>query len=411
MKNLIVDRRFVVIMLIVFVQSTGATMLVPILPLYAQNDFSMSPRLITILIATFFAGQSIATPFLGRWSDRYGRIPILLISQIGTVLSYVVMAMTNIAWVLFAARAVDGLTGGNYVVAKAYLTDIAPTEKRTEMFGYLASAGGVGFIVGPAIGGVLAHFLGLRVTYFVAASTAAIVVLLTWLNLDETISPTTSTEIKEKSKNEGAYRLVLSNQLLIWSLFIAVMYNLGSVMLQSTFALFGEAELFIGEFAQYASIGIGLLVTVIGLVMVLTQVILLGRLLEKIKHTHIVMLGAMFSAIGMVTLALFQSIPTAIFACIIYGAGYAVMDPVIQSLITFITPEESRGTALGLYSSASTTAYVFANIVSGTLFTLSTTLPLWVGGVVVMLVLIPGWMLHRQYHHIEVSNQLVITHE
>ncbi|MCL1597601.1 MAG: MFS transporter, partial [Actinomycetia bacterium] len=144
------DKRLVTILLIVFVQMVGAGMILPILPIYAQKQFGLSPIAITLLVSSFFAAQFIAGPFLGRLSDRVGRVPVLVFSQIGTVVAFAAFGLAWAPWVLFAARVFDGLTGGNIVVAQAYITDVTPRENRAQALGLIAAMFGLGFMIGPA---------------------------------------------------------------------------------------------------------------------------------------------------------------------------------------------------------------------------------------------------------------------
>jgi DHA1 family tetracycline resistance protein-like MFS transporter len=183
LKN--IDRRLATILLIVLVQMLGAAMILPILPLYAQREYGLTPQVITLLGTSFFAAQFIAGPYLGRLSDKYGRIPVLIISQIGTAISFLMLALAPGAGFLFLARVIDGITGGNIIVAQAYITDITPREKRTEALGYIFAVFGLGFILGPALGGVLSAAFGPRVPYLFAAGAAVVVVLLTWITLEE----------------------------------------------------------------------------------------------------------------------------------------------------------------------------------------------------------------------------------
>jgi MFS transporter, DHA1 family, tetracycline resistance protein len=125
------DRRLITILSIVFVQIAGASLILPILPLYAERQFALSPTSVALLVSSFFIAQLFAGPLLGQLSDRYGRVPLLIISQLGSAVSFFLMAAAGAAWLLFVARVVDGITGGNIIVAQAYVTDITPTEKRT----------------------------------------------------------------------------------------------------------------------------------------------------------------------------------------------------------------------------------------------------------------------------------------
>ncbi|MCL1593237.1 MAG: MFS transporter [Actinomycetia bacterium] len=138
-------------------------MILPILPIYAQSEFGLSPLGISLLVAAFYAAQFIGGPVLGRWSDRIGRVPVLIVSQIGTAIAFLVFGLATSAWMLFAARVFDGVTGGNIVVAQAYITDVMPREKRAQALGLIAAMFGLGFMVGPAVGGILVVAGGPRV--------------------------------------------------------------------------------------------------------------------------------------------------------------------------------------------------------------------------------------------------------
>jgi len=157
------DRRLTTILMIVFVQMVGASLILPILPLYAQDEFGLSPQAITLLAASFFAAQFLAGPYLGRLSDRVGRVPVLLVSQIGTVVAFISLGLAPAAWVLYAARILDGITGGNIIVAQAYVTDVTPPEKRSEALGMILAAFGISFFVGPALGGLALRLFGPRI--------------------------------------------------------------------------------------------------------------------------------------------------------------------------------------------------------------------------------------------------------
>jgi len=216
-----VDRRLLTILLIVFVNILGASLILPILPLYAQRQFQMSPQTIALLVSSFFAAQFIAGPYLGQLSDRYGRIPVLILSQIGTVISFVMLAFApNTGW-LFAARILDGITGGNIIVAQAYVTDVTPRQKRTESLGYIYAVFGLGFMFGPALGGVLAAAYGIRTPFLLAALAATGVVVMTWRLLDETLKPEQRMAARQRRGGSMSPAAVLGNGPLLAILGIA----------------------------------------------------------------------------------------------------------------------------------------------------------------------------------------------
>src|SRR5213083_1428786 len=145
------SRPLIVIFLTVFVNLVGFGIIIPLLPFYAQT-FGASPLVIGFLFASFSLSQLLATPALGVLSDRWGRRPVLIFSLLGTVVSFAMLAVAHSLLMLFAARIVDGLSGGNITTARAYIADITAEENRAKSFGLLGAAFGLGFIVGPALG-------------------------------------------------------------------------------------------------------------------------------------------------------------------------------------------------------------------------------------------------------------------
>src|SRR5690606_1624589 len=198
----------------------GAAMVLPILPLFAQREFEMSTSVITLLITAFFAAQFLAGPWMGRLSDRHGRLPVLILSQVGTAFSFALLALSpNVFW-LFVARILDGITGGNIIVAQAYITDITPKKERTAALGYIFAVFGLGFIFGPGLGGLLSAALGPRMPFMIAAAAAMVAAIITWRVLDETVTDgqraATSTQ-----RRSLALSTVMQNSTLLIVLLIA----------------------------------------------------------------------------------------------------------------------------------------------------------------------------------------------
>src|SRR6185295_17248006 len=151
------SRPLVIIFLTVLVNLIGFGIIIPLLPFYAQT-FGASPVTIGLLFAIFSLCQLIAAPALGDLSDRYGRRPVLIFSLLGTVVSFVMLALAHTLTLLFLARIVDGLSGGNISTARAYVADVTEPKDRARAYGFLGAAFGLGFIFGPALGGVLAKY-------------------------------------------------------------------------------------------------------------------------------------------------------------------------------------------------------------------------------------------------------------
>ena len=379
MKTGSIDRRLLTILLVVFVQMLGASLILPILPLYAQREFQMSAEMITLLTSAFFAAQFLAGPYIGRLSDHYGRIPVLIISQIGTVISFVMLAFApNFGW-LFFARILDGITGGNIIVAQAYITDITPREKRTESLGYIYAVFGLGFIFGPALGGVLAAAYGPTVPFLVAAVAAAAVVLLTWYALDETLSA----EERRRARARRAGSLTVGSALrhlpLMTILLIAFFGQFALGLLQATFALYGEAVLFLGESREVTDIGIGLLLTVVGASQLFTQTFLLRRLAQRYSEGQLVVAGSLLRVIGMMIYALVTTPWFAAFGSLFFAVGFGIAGPPLQSLSTSLVDEQDRGGVLGMFQSSVNLSTIISTAIAGVLFIQGPTVPYWVG--------------------------------
>ena len=386
-----IDKRLLTILLIVFVQMLGAAMALPILLLYAQRQFHIRPEINALLLSSFFAAQFLAGPTIGRLSDKYGRIPVLIVSQIGTVISFIMIGAAPNITVLFAARILDGITGGNIIVAQAYITDITPPQKRTESLGYIFAAFGLGFVFGPALGGLLSAAFGPRIPFFMAAVAATVTVILTWRTLTESL--TTEQRLKNRAvrSNSLSPTQVLRNAPLLAILLIAFIGQFALGLLQATFALYGDAVLFAEYSDRIVDIGIGILLATVGLSQFLTQTVLLRRILPRFGEVNLVILGGLVRAVGMfffaVATAPWMGLPGSLF----FAMGMGLMMPPLQSLSTRTVSDEVRGGVLGLYQSIVSLATIFSTALGGVIFAQNPRYPYWTGMGITLFALIPAY--------------------
>ncbi|MDM8527636.1 MFS transporter [Anaerolineales bacterium HSG24] len=391
-----IDRRLITILLIVFVQIVGMGLILPILPLYTQRQFNMSPEAISLLIASFFIAQFIAGPFLGRLSDKYGRLPILIISQIGTAISFAMLGLAESVTMLFIARIFDGITGGNIIVAQAYVTDITPSDRRAKSLGLIFAAFGVGFSIGPAMGGILSAMFGPKIPFFLAALVALSTVFLTWFTLDETLSPE-QREINRTFKKAGLTpSQVMKNSMLVLVLLIAFSGQLLMGMIQSTFALYGEAVLFVEYSPEMVNLGVGLLLAVLGLSQLFVQMLLLQPMLDRFGEAKLVIIGILIRSVGLFIFAIATMIWVGTLAAILFPIGIGLMMPPLQSLATHSVADELRGGVLGIYQSTLSLAIIFGTSLGGVIFAFGPTLPFWVGGGLGILITFPAIMLWQK---------------
>ena len=384
------DRRLLTILLIVFVQMIGTSMVNPILPLYAQSEFSLSPEVITLLLTAFFAAQFVAGPFIGRLSDRRGRLPVLLLSQIGTVIAFLMIGFAQSAALLFAARVLDGVTGGNIIVAQAYVTDIMPEGKRTQALGYVMAAFGMGFIVGPGIGGLLASQFGPHIPFLFAAGAALATVILTWFALEETLSKSDQARNRDSKSARMNPALLARNVPLLAVMGVSFVSRFGFGLLIGTFALFSEKTLFAGYDFAAVSLGVGLLLMVVGLGQFVTQIVLLPAALKRYSDPLIVLLGAGSRAAAMFLLAIATEPVLGAASMVFFAIGSGLMLPPLQSLLTKTVAVELRGAVLGLYHSVMSLGVILSTAVSGALFALDPTVPNWLGGMLYCAALLPA---------------------
>jgi DHA1 family tetracycline resistance protein-like MFS transporter len=384
------DKRLVTILSIVFVQMVGAAMILPILPLFAERTFSMSPSLVTLLVSSYFAAQFFAGPYLGQLSDRYGRLPILIISQIGSAISFFMMAAAGAAWLLFAARVVDGITGGNIIVAQAYITDVTPREKRTEALGYIMAVFGIGFIIGPAFGGVLSAWFGPRVPFVIAALAALATAVMTWQFLDETVTEETKQASRPGRRITLSPADVAGNLPLVLILLGAFIGQFGLGMLQSTFALFGAQVIFSGASDSTTNLGIGMLLAVVGVGQFFTQTWLISRAKKRYGDAMLVIIGTSIRTIGFALFAISTTVWPAGVAGILFAIGMGLMMPPLQSLATRTVDDHTRGAVLGVYQSSVSLATIISTAIAGVIFTIRPNAPYWIGAGLSLLVILPG---------------------
>src|SRR5919205_963297 len=186
-----------VIFVTVFIDLVGFGIVIPVLPFYVEGtQFDASPRVVGLLFASYSVMQLVFTPILGRLSDRYGRRPVLFFSLLGTSLGFFILGFATTLWMLFAGRIIDGVTGGNISTAQAYIADVTTEENRARGMGLIGAAFGLGFIFGPALGGILskwdldigsAHIPGIAVPFVFAGLLSLANATLLYFVLPETV--------------------------------------------------------------------------------------------------------------------------------------------------------------------------------------------------------------------------------
>jgi len=359
---------------VVFVDLLGFSLILPLLPFYAEK-YGATPTIVGLLVASYAFAQLIGAPLLGRLSDRYGRRPILLVSIAGTILGFLLLGFADpigkliggtsvaVVGVLFFSRLLDGLTGGSLTVAQAYITDVTDAKNRAKALGMIGAAFGLGFIIGPVIGGVLSQW-GYAVPAFVAAALATANWIAVFFLLPESLTDEMRLAIANRPRaafNAAALWAALNRPRVGPLLHIRLFFGLASGMFQSIFALYAQSRL--GLDAKTTGYVLGY----VGFLVVLVQGGLIGRLTARWNEKQLIFASTILLTFSFVAWALTPSLPVLLVVLIPMSLGTGIMNTVINSALTkSVYPEEVGGT-LGLAASLESFSRVIAPSLGGAL--------------------------------------------
>ena len=301
------------------------------------QTFGASPLAIGLLFASFSFCQLIASPLLGDWSDRWGRRPVLIFSLLGTVVSFVMLAVAHSLAMLFAARIVDGLSGGNITTARAYIGDITTDENRARAFGMLGAAFGLGFIIGPGSRRRCSRASATPRRSGRRPSITVVATMLAWLWLPETVH-----RVHADSRSPWrALRELVSAPGLRLLFAIDFLYWMSFAVYQTTFALFGARRF--GFDAAHT----GYLLSAFGLLGVIVQGGLVGPVVRVLGERRTLTVGLLVAAVGWGGSALTHSLPVFI-AMLVPGAiGIGLCNPSLASLVSGAAGPHEQGRVQG----------------------------------------------------------------
>ena len=331
-------RPLVVIFLTIFVNLVGFGIIIPLLPFYATR-FGASPIVIGAMFASFSVAQLVASPVLGDLSDRYGRRPVLVFSLAGTVLSFVMLALAHSVVMLFLARIVDGLSGGNISTARAYVADITEPKDRARAFGLLGAAFGLGFIFGPAISGVLAH-VSYTAPIWAAAGLTLVATFMALLWLPETVHRAQAGTGNPLRYLPGLLRRPLVRRVLL----VDFLYWFTFSIFQATFALF-VAQRFHFDAGQT-----GYLFAGFGVIGVFIQAACIRPIVRRLGDKSTLMLGLSFVALGLAGTAISHTLGQFLAAMTVLSFGMGCGQPTILSLVSRAGSRDEQGRVQGAAS-------------------------------------------------------------
>jgi DHA1 family tetracycline resistance protein-like MFS transporter len=345
----------IVIFTTVFIDLVGFGIVIPVLPFYAEGSiFNATPRTVGLLFASYSIMQLIFSPILGGLSDRFGRRPVLFISIIGTGIGFLILGLANTLALLFVGRILDGITGGNISTAQAYIADITTKENRAKGMGLIGAAFGLGFIFGPAIGGILSRW-GIHVPFFFAAGLCFANALLLYFTLPETVTPDHPARTSATT-GRGIPQLIksLKQRRLGFILITYFMFVVAFSIMVSSFTLYVIFRF--GYDAQHT----GYLFAYVGVISVIVQGGLIGRLVKRFGEIPLVVFGALCFSLSLFAVPYVGPAAGGLAGLLIGGGvfslGNSLATPALTSLASKSVSAGEQGTVLGVTQSVASLA-------------------------------------------------------
>ena len=376
---------FWLIALIALINSISFTIIIPLLYPYAKQ-FGLSDLQASLLTTAFALSQFFGTPVLGKLSDRLGRKYILVFSLAGTVVANLIASVAGVAWLLYAARMLDGLTGGNTSVASAVISDITTIQQRPKAFGIFGATFRLGFVIGP----VLSYFAqqlptvpgvsSLGMSFLVSAGIAAFASLLTLFFLPETTSNQGNFQLSWDDFAFGKIAKSITRPQL-GNLFVLTFLS-GSTFTIFTFAF---QPFFLNVLNQDAK-GLAMMFALVGILGFISQVFALESLSKRFNLINIIAVSLFLRGVTFLLMPTFPTYGAFIIIMVVFGIVNSFPMPLIDTVLSLNSNTREQGEVLGINSSFLSMSNAIGPIISGLLVTLNYTTPLWITGILTILV-------------------------
>jgi DHA1 family tetracycline resistance protein-like MFS transporter len=409
--------RLINIFIVVFVDLLGFSLILPLLPYYAK-EFGATPAVIGLLTASYAAASLIGAPLLGRFSDRFGRRPILLLSVAGTFIGFLILGLAEpigrglanliapafanvfILGALFFSRILDGLTGGNITVAQAYISDITDEKNRAKGLGLIGAAFGLGFIIGPAVGGLLSGSGHYSIPAFAAAGLAFLNLVSIFFFLPESLNAERRLAMRHQTRPAITLKALFAamNRPKVGPLLsVRFFFALAFATFQSVFSLYAAYKL--GLTAQTT----GYVLAYAGLLSVLVQGVGVGLVTRRFKENAIIITSMWLMVLGLAGWALTPSLPVLLVVMLPLSIGGGMLNTILNSAITKVVSREEIGGTLGLSTSLESFSRVIAPSAGGFLLQ---NLGAWAPGAFSAALML--WLVYFTYRRIILASSNVI---
>jgi len=342
----------------------GFGILIPLVP-YMADRFGASPDLITPILGAYSLCQLIAAPFWGRMSDRYGRRPILMSSLAGACVSYVVLGFADSLWWLLFSRALAGFMAGNISAAFAYASDISAPENRAKALGTVGAAIGIGFMIGPAIGGVLAgndeHTANFALPAVVSASLSIIAISLVYFMLPESHAAEHRTQ-RHEPRGKHPLQLLRERPKLRFIVSGGFLVTCSQAILESIFAIWAWNKFGFGPRT------VGIVLFSLALVAVSMQGGFVRVLVPRLGEVRVAVIAVVSYVTGLVVVGYSSHLPLAMAGLALCGVGSGLFNPSASALASKQATSRDRGVVMGTYQSGLSLARALVPFASGALY-------------------------------------------
>jgi len=358
-----------ILFIVIIIDLIGFGIVLPILPFYAKH-FDASPALLGLLLATHAAMQFVFSPRWGRLSDRIGRRPVMLITIAGTSASLILLGFADSIAMLFVARTLSGLFGANISVATAYLADVTEDEERTRWMGMVGASFGVGFLLGPAIGGLLAPY-GHGLPMWFAGGMAA-------LNLVWAVWALKEPERHEKTVGRISIRQALEDRIIARLLFTNFLFCLAVAQLESVFAYF-----MIDRF-DYDELHVAGVLVLMAFIMMMIQGGGMRALAARFGERSMMVAGFLLMALVFPLIPRIHVVAVLLVPLSLSAVGRAIAQPPMSSLVSLRADAQHRGVVMGAFQSSASLARIFGPACAGLLYQLDPGNPFYLAGALLL---------------------------
>lgn len=376
------NKKLLTLLLVVFIDMIGFGIVIPILPLLVTQSGG-GTILVGFTIASFSLFQFIFAPILGRFSDKYGRRPVLILSSILNSISYFLIFLFPQIWVLFFARMMAGIGSANISVAQAYIADSSTTHERTKALGMMGAIFGLGFIVGPLLGGAVSRQFSISAAFIIPAVLSFINAILIFVILPES-NKVLKKHIKIELFNLKVTKEVMRPKNIAFLMMLFFFVNFALSLIIGVFSLLGQAKFGWDEGQN------GMFFGLIGLSSFITQMFLIRLLIKKISEVQMIKLGLLIFCVSIVLMGLSPFEWLMIIVGITTPFAVSMMMINTQALISLESKDEEQGVVLGVAQSFGSLGMIFGPLIGGAIGSFNLSLPFVISGIMTLGILLVG---------------------